>query len=364
MRGFIKINLSIIKQEETIMKKLLCLLTVMTMSVSMMSGCGGESASSHTNKLVFVDWGGTNTDARIEANVKPFEEEFDCDVTVVTPSDYSKLIAMVENGTTEWDVMNCDAYWGAYAGEKGYLEPIDYSVVTEKIDPSAQLEYVMGAEVYTSVLSYNSDTYTAETAPQSWSEFWDTEKYPGKRAMWQYPVTVLEAALIADGVPMDQLYPLDLDRAFEKLDEIKDDIVWWTEGAQPSQMLSTGEADLALAWSGRILTAQEEGSPVDLTYNNGLRIAAGWVVPKGAPNKDMAMKFIEYVSRGESQAAFSEKIPYGSTNEDATALMSDELKEKIGQTDEQMAGQIYIDNEYWAENLAEVEERFNAWLVE
>lgn len=347
------------------MKKLVCFLITAVITLSMCVGCGsGGDSASHANKLVFVDWGGTNTDARIKANIEPFEEEYDCDVTVVTPSDYSKLIAMVENGTTEWDVMNCDAYWGAYAGTKDYLEPIDYNVVTEKIDPAAQLEYVMGAEVYASVLAYNSEKYTSDTAPQNWADFWDTAKYPGKRAMWQYPVTVLEAALMADGVPMDQLYPLDLDRAFKKLDEIKDDIVWWTEGAQPSQMLSTGEADMALAWSGRILTAQDEGSPVDLTYNQGLRIAAGWVVPKGAPNKEMAMKFIEYISKAESQAAFSEQIPYGSTNSAATDLMSDELKQKIGQTDEQMANQIYISNEYWAEHLTEVEERFNAWLVE
>lgn len=346
------------------MKKLLCLLIATTITLSMAVGCGSGGETARTNKLVFVDWGGTNTDARIAANIEPFEEEYDCDVTVVTPSDYSKLIAMVENGTTEWDVMNCDAYWGAYAGTKGYLEPIDYNVVTEKIDPDAQLEYVMGAEVYSSVLAYNTDEYTADTAPKNWVDFWDTTKYPGKRAMWQYPVTVLEAALMADGVPMDQLYPLDLDRAFAKLDEIKDDIVWWTEGAQPSQMLSTGEANMALAWSGRVLTAKEEGSPVDLTYTNGLRIAAGWVVPKGAPNKDMAMKFIEYISKGESQAAFSEKIPYGSTNPAATDLMTDELKEKIGQTDEQMAEQIYVSSEYWSEHLTEVEERFNAWLVE
>lgn len=271
---------------------------------------------------------------------------------------------MVDNGTTEWDVMNCDAYWGAYAGTKDYLEPIDYDVVTEKIDPAVQLEYVMGAEVYSSVISYNTDKYDETTAPQSWADFWDTEKYPGKRAMWQYPVTVLEAALLADGVAMDDLYPLDLDRAFAKLDEIKDDIVWWTAGAQPSQMLSTGEVDLALAWSGRILTAADEGSPVGLTYDEGLRIAAGWVVPKGAPDKEMAMKFIEYISRAESQAAFSKEIPYGSTNAEATSLLSDELQEKIGQTDAQMATQTYIDNEYWAEHLTEVEERFNAWLVE
>ena len=162
---------------------------------------------------------------------------------------------------------------------------------------------------------------------------------------------------------MDELYPLDLDRAFAKLDTIKDDIVWWTKGAEPSQMLSTGEADYALAWSGRIATAKDEGSPVDMHYNGGIMISAGWVVPKNAPNKENAMKFIEFISEAPQQYGFSELIPYGSTNPEAVALMSDEMKVDLGQSDEQLENEIYL-NTYWAENLSSVEERFNAWLLE
>lgn len=339
------------------------------MMSGIISGCttggdtSGDSSATSAGNLVFVDWGGTNTDARIEAIVEPFEKETGIKVTVVTPSDYAKLISMVENNTTEWDVMNCDAYWGVYAGNKGYLEPMDYDVITTKIDEEVQLEYVMGAEIYTSVISWNTEKYNESTAPQTWADFFDTKKYPGKRAVWQYPVTVLEAALLADGVPMDQLYPLDLDRAFAKLDTIKDSIVWWTKGAEPSQMLSNGEADYALAWSGRIATAQKEGSPVDMTYNGGIMISAGWVVPKNAPNYENAMKFIEYASEANQQYEFSKRIPYGSTNPEAVALMSDELKTELGQSDEQLANEIYLDNTYWAEHLSEVEERFNAWLL-
>ena len=340
-------------------------------TVFMLSGCGDKDQASSSapaatdhGSLVFVDWGGTNTDARIAKNIKPFEEETGIKVTVVTPSDYAKLIAMVENDTTEWDVMNCDAYWGVYAGEKGYLEPIDYKIVTEKLDQDVQLTHVVGAEVYDSVIAFNSEKYKDGSAPKDWSEFFDRDKFPGKRAMWQYPVTVLEAALMADGVPMDKLYPLDLDRAFAKLNTIKDLIVWWTKGAQPSQMLSTGEADLALAWSGRILTAQDEGSPVSLSYNQGMRIAAGWVVPKGAPNKENAMKFINFISSAKQQAAFSSQIPYGSTNPDAVKLLSQEQIERIGQSAEQVKHEFYIDNSYWAEHLNEVVDRFNAWLLE
>ncbi len=346
-------------------------LLVSSLVTTIATGCGddkdnnksADTQAKNAGSLVFVDWGGTNTDARIEKNIKPFEEKTGIKVTVVTPSDYAKLIAMVENGTTEWDVMNCDAYWGVYAGKKGYLEPIDYKTVTEKLDKAVELEHVVGAEVYDSVISYNSDKYTADSAPKSWTDFYDLQKFPGKRAVWQYPVTVLESALLADGVPMDKLYPLDLDRAFAKLDTIKDSIVWWTKGAQPAQMLSTGEADIALAWSGRIMNAKDEGAPLGLTYNEGMRIAAGWVVPKGAPNKENAMKFINFISSAEQQAAFSSQIPYGSTNPEAVKLLSAEQIERIGQTPEQVAHEFYIDNDYWADHLTEVVERFNAWLL-
>ena len=292
-----------------------------------------------------------------------FEETHDCTITVVTPSDYTRLQQMVDTNTVEWDVMNCDAYWGVMAGEKGYLEPIDYSVVTANLNPETTSKYVCSAEIYSSVISWNTTKYDDTTAPKTWADFWDTEKYPGKRAMWQYPVTVLEAALLADGVPADQLYPLDLDRAFAKLDEIKDDILWWTAGAQPSQMLSTGEADLALAWSGRIANAADEGSPVDFSYDQAVIISAGWVIPKGAPHLELAQEFLAFMSEPDMMLAFSELIPYGASNLDAVDMMSDELKEKLGQTDEQLANEIYLDGDYWAQNLTEVEERFNAWLV-
>lgn len=361
-----------------LMKRVATLVLAAAMVAGSLAGCGsanGGAGDSNANgaasnasvsggKLVFVDWGGTNTDARVEAIVDKFAEKYNVDVTIVTPSDYAKLISMVENGTTEWDVMNCDAYWGVYAGKEGYLEAIDYNTVTTKIDEEVQLEHVMGAEIYSTAIAWNSKLYNEETAPQNWEQFFDTVNFPGTRAVWQYPVSVLEAALMADGVAQDELYPLDLDRAFAKLDTIKNDIVWWTAGAQPSQMLSTGEVDYALAWSGRIKTAEAEGSPVDMTYNQAIRIAAGWVVPKNCPNYENAMKFIEYASEAEQQYEFSKRIPYGSTNPDATKLMDDELKESLGQTDAQLATEIYLNNEYWAEHLSEVEERFNKWLTE
>lgn len=327
------------------------------------SGGSGSSSTPSAGKLTVVDWGGANTQARIDGIITPFEEATGIDVTVVTPSDYAKLISMVENNSTEWDVMNCDTYWGVFAGNQGYLESMDYDIIQTKIDEEVQLEHVMGAEIYTTIISWSTRNYDETTAPQNWEDFFDLENFPGKRAIWKYPVTVLEAALLADGVAMDDLYPLDLDRAFAKLDTIKDSTIWWSAGAEPAQMLSNGEAEFALAWSGRIATAAEEGSPIDMTYTGGIQIAAGWVVPKGAPNSENAMAFIEFASQAEQQLAFSQSIPYGSTNPDAVALMDSSLQESLGQTQAQLQEQIYLDNEYWAEYLSDVTERFNTWLV-
>lgn len=323
-----------------------------------------SSSSDEKLELVVVDWGGTNTDARISANFEAFEEAYNCEITVVTPSDYAKLQSMVDTGTVEWDVMNVDAYWGVLAGNEGYLTAVDYDVVTANLNPETTSEYVCSAETYSSVIAWNTDKYTEETAPSTWEEFWDTETYPGKRAMWQYPVTVIEAALMADGVAMEDLYPLDLDRAFAKLDEIKDDIIWWTAGAEPAQMLASGEADLALAWSGRIATAAEDGSPVDFTYNEAIIISAGWVIPKGAPHEELAQEFLAFISEPDMMLAFSSEIPYGTTNLDAVEMMDEEMKEELGQTDEQLENELYLDQDYWAEYLTEVEEAFDAWLLE
>ncbi|MEL6078769.1 extracellular solute-binding protein, partial [Stenotrophomonas maltophilia] len=73
--------------------------------------------------------------------------------------------------------------------------------------------------------------------PGSWADFWDTKQFPGKRGLRKGAKYTLEFALMADGVPRDQVYqvlrqPGGVDRAFRKLDQIKTQIQWWESGAQ------------------------------------------------------------------------------------------------------------------------------------
>ena len=128
--------------------------------------------------------------------------------------------------------------------------------------------------------------------------------------MRRHPIYNLEAALIADGVPMDKLYPLDVDRAFKKLEELKPHVlVWWDSGAQSAQILQDGEVDMVGAWNGRIQAAMKEpndkGGPLAITFNQQMLVSDCWLIPKGAPNKDLAMKAIAIMMRPEVNARIS-----------------------------------------------------------
>src|SRR5690606_35103974 len=149
----------------------------------------------------------------------------------------------------------------------GLLEPLDMSVINLDGHPEAIKadKFVVTRGIYSTVLGYHTEHYASKPRPTSWAEFWDVEQFPGPRALRNSPVDNLEFALLADGVPLDQLYPLDVDRAFKKMEEIKPHIsVWWSTGAQSAQVLIDQEVVLGTAWHGRFFTAMQEGAPIGI----------------------------------------------------------------------------------------------------
>jgi putative spermidine/putrescine transport system substrate-binding protein len=327
-------------------------------------GTGG-STEAGKEQLVVVDWGGAITEAHKKAIFEPFEKEFGVKIVVNSPTDYGKFKAMVESGNVEWDVVNVDSDFVIRGGKEGLLEQLDYEVINEEgVMEQLVNEYGIGAELYNVAISYNTDNYSEENHPRNWQEFWDTEKFPGARTLWKYPTGTFEAALLADGVKPENLYPLDIDRALESLDKIKDDVsVWWTTGAQPPQLLASGEVQLAAAWNGRVISAQKEGAPEDVEYNQALILADSWVVPKGTSNKDLAMKFINFAVQKKQQAEFSKLIPYAPVNEDALDLLDEKTLSELGQMGKNAENQVVVDLEWWVENFDTVNERFQEWLL-
>ncbi len=320
--------------------------------------------------LVFAGFGGAMQDAQRKAILEPFSRLTGATIVEDT-TDIGKLKAMVDAGAVEWTVAQQGTFEGRVLGKQGYLEPIDYSIV----DRTNFFEDVAGefdvAVIYWSlILAYRTDKF-GDNPPQGWADFWDVEKFPGPRAMDKVdgPVGNLEFALLADGVPKDQVYQVlrtteGVERAFRKLDEIKPHVtVWWEAGAQPAQLLTDGEVDLAQAWNGRIDAAQRQGAPIAIQWNEGLLRTDSFIVPKGVKEKELAMDFINFATRPEVQAELSKYIPYSPTNSKAFELLPEDLQARLPSAPAQKEKQLLADASFWLENLDRLTEQFNDWLT-
>jgi putative spermidine/putrescine transport system substrate-binding protein len=309
--------------------------------------------------LVFSSWGGTTQDAQKAAWADKFTEKTGINVLQDGPTDYGKLKAMVEANAVTWDVVDVEGDYAAQAGKKGLLEKLDFSVIDKsKLDPRFVTEYSVGSFYYSFVIGCNKDVVDA--CPKTWADLFDTEKFPGKRAFYKWSAPgVIEAALLADGVPADKLYPLDLDRAFKKLDTIKGDIIWWSGGAQSQQLLASAEAPFGSLWNGRMTALAQTGVSVETSWEQNITAADSLVVPKGAKNKEAAMQFIALATSAQAQAELANLTGYAPINLDSPELMNAELAKTL--PDAQTASQVNADMNYWAENRDAIGERWYAW---
>ncbi|MBX5168414.1 ABC transporter substrate-binding protein [Rhizobium sp. NZLR1b] len=317
------------------------------------------SAPAHADNMVFSSWGGTTQDAQKAAWASPFTEKTGITVVQDGPTDYGKLKAMVEAGEVTWDVVDVEGDYAAQAGKTGQLEKLDFSVIDKsKLDPRFVTDYSVGSFYYSFVIGCNVDAVKA--CPKTWADLFDTAKFPGKRTFYKWSAPgVIEAALLADGVPADKLYPLDLDRAFKKLDTIKSDIIWWSGGAQSQQLLASAEAPFGSVWNGRMTALAATGIKVETSWEQNITAADALVVPKGSPNVEAAMKFIALATSAEPQAALAKATGYAPINLDSAKLMDPETAKTL--PDQQTASQVNADMSYWADNRDAIGEKWYAW---
>lgn len=324
---------------------------------------GALGAAAHAQDMVFTSWGGTTQDAQTKYWAAPYAKKSGGAVTQDGPTNYGKIKAMVEAGSVTWDVVDSEFDWALQAGRRGLLEPLDFNVIDKtKLDPRFVSDYAVGSFYYSFVLGYNPANF-AEAKPAALADLFDAAKFPGKRTFYKWSAPgVIEAALLADGVAADQLYPLDLDRAFKKLDTIKADIIWWEGGAQSQQLLASGEAPIGFFWNGRLSALQADGMEVGVVWDQNVTAADALVVPKGAPHKDAAMKFIAEATSAEGQAGFAAATGYAPINLGSADLMDPTLRATL--PDVQNAAQINADLAYWAEHRDEIGARWYAWQAQ
>lgn len=328
----------------------------------------GAAGAVHARDLTVVSWGGAYQEAQDEIYFEPFKEK--AGIAMLEESwdgGIGVLRAQVEGGNATWDVVQVESEELALGCDEGILEELDYSRIggEDRYMEQAVHPCGVGTIVWSFVIAYDGDVLT--DPPTSPADFFDTETYPGKRGLRQGPKSTLEFALLADGVAPEEVYDAlatdeGVDRAFAKLDTIKDDIVWWTSGAQPPQLLASGEVVMTSVYNGRIDAAnKEDDRNFGIVWDGSLYTIDSWVILRGSPNMDAAYEFIEFAGRAENQAKLPLAIAYGVTNPEATAQIPDERLADLPNSDENIANAVQISDEFWIENIDSLTERFNAW---
>jgi len=354
------------------------LLTSTAVSAAMLA-----SAAS-AGELTIMSWGGAYTVSQVEAYHKPWMAATGHKINSVDSDNPAAPIkAQVEAGNVSIDIADVEYSDAVRYCDEGLLEEIDASALPAAPDgtPAAD-DFIEGALtdcavaniVWSTVFAYDSSKISGE-APTSLADFFDTTKYPGKRGMRKAAKANMEMALIADGVAPDDVYStLETDegvaQALAKMDSIKDDIIWWEAGAQPPQLLADGEVLMTTAYNGRIFgAAVGEGKPFEIVWDGQILDFDLFVIPKGAPNKELAMDFIKFATGTEPLAAQASWISYGPARASSAALVG---KYKDGETDmgphmptapENMTTALVNNFEFWADRNDELSEQFNAWLL-
>jgi putative spermidine/putrescine transport system substrate-binding protein len=358
------------------MKKLLILSTAL----------GVLSLPAMAQEVNVMGWGGAYTTSQIEAYHKPFAEKTGIKVISIDADNPATPIkAQVDAGNVTFDVASVEFADAVRFCDEGLLEILDPAILSPAPDGTAAMddflpgtvtECFVATDVFATVIAFDGAQYEGQEAPATMADFFDTTKFPGKRGARKNAKVLMEMALIADGVPTADVYatletPEGVDRAFAKLDTIKSDIIWWEAGAQPPQLLADGEVAMTVAYNGRIFNANvTEGKDFRIIWDGQVYDVEGWVVPKGAPNLQNALDFITFSTGTEPLARAAEWISYGPPRVSSAPLVGmyqdgkTEMAPNLPTSPENLTNALFSNLEFWADRDTELNERFNAWLLQ
>lgn len=305
-------------------------------------------------ELVFVNWGGDAGPAYDKAYGAPFKEE--SGITVKQdgsgPTE-GAVAAQFSSGKPAWDIVDIDPFSAEALGKKGMMEPIDYAIVDKtKMREGFGWEYSASTYFFSYIIAYDASKF-GDKAPTGMADFFDVEKFPGKRSLYKWGAGMWEAALLADGVEPAKLYPLDLERAHKKIAAFKDNVVsYWGGGAESQSVLLNGEASMALIWSTRAgLIEKDSGGSIKFIWDQGLISPGAMGVIKGNPGgKDNAMKFIASAQDPKKQVIMFEMLGQGPANPAADSLLSPEQARLSPVDPANMSKQIALDMSWYETN--------------
>lgn len=328
--------------------------------------------------LTVVSWGGAYTNSQVKAYHEPWVKKTGI---MINSTDYNggmaQVKAQVESGNVTWDLVDVELSDAVRGCDEGLLEKIDKSILPAAPDgtaaaddflPGTTTECAVGQIVWSTVYAYDSSKFKG-AKPKTMADFFNVKKFPGKRGLRKNAKPNLEFALIADGVPANKVYETletqaGIDRAFKKLDSIKDSVVWWEAGAQPPQLLADGEVAMTTAYNGRLFNAiVKEKKPFVIVWDGQVWDLDLWVIPKGSRNLANALKFVAFSTDTIRNYDQSNYISYGPVRKSAQALLAPEMVPHMPTAPANFKNALQNDWQFWADNQDEMNDRFNTWLA-
>lgn len=339
-----------------------------------LAGVAGTGPVSAQDTITAASWGGAYSMSQREAYYKPALK--DIGLTVLEDEwggSVSEIRVQVETGDYKWDVLDADAGSGLAACDEGLLEELDWDMLggQDRFFPGSTTDCTVGTISYGTIMAYNGDNYPdPENAPKTVVDFFDFERFPGKRAIYTGVAHNLEMALMASkGMTAEEasMYLQEnTDEAFEEatafLTPFKDQLVYWETGAMAPQLLADGEVVMTTAWNGRIYNANvQEGKNFVILWDGQKVDYDVWAIPAGHPNYDNGMKFIEYASRPEVMARQSQYIAYGPTTEEAAALIAPDVLQDLPTAPANLTNAYWAPVEWLGDHIEEMEEKWAVW---
>ena len=320
-----------------------------------------RSSAAQDARILLPTYGGSYQEHLEEAFTRPFTKETGIEVVFSGVPDLARLKAQVASGRPEWDVFEAAGSWFPTGSEEGLFEPLDTSVIDSEVI-RGKGDYALFYQ-YIACICWNEDFHSADQVPRTWKDFWDVEKFPGRRTLRNRADMTLEIALVADGVEPDKLYPLDIDRAFDSLERIKPSIAKWASTASElTTLLSTNEVDFGINYTGRVKGAQASGTPLQVALDQVVVANDYIAVVKGTPRREAAMKFVEFVLRADRQAEFANLDTDIPSNPTAVGMMTDEARGWLP-ADVNSPVHIRQDDLWWAGRTEELQQRFLTFLM-
>lgn len=337
----------------------------------------GIAGAASAETLTIVSWGGAYTKSQVEAYQKPWMAKTG---DTINSEDYNgglaEVRAQVEANNVTWDLVDVELSDAVRGCDEGILETLPLDDLPPGADGTpAENDFIsgtlhecaVGEIVWSTVYAYDSTKVSG--TPNTIADFFDLKKFPGKRGMRKSPKANLEFALLADGVPSDKVYETlatsaGVERAFKKLDSIKDDTIWWEAGAQPPQLLADGEVVMTTAYNGRLFNAiANEGKPFVIVWDGQVWDIDLWVMPKGTKNKERAWEFIKFATDTQRLADQAKYISYGPVRKSSFPLIEADMQPHMPTAPVNFKNPLQNDFEFWADFGDELNERFNAWLA-